>query len=87
MSRPERLSMGDNLALDRTYLANERTLLAYARSAFAMFLAGITFLKIFEHEPLFQLVGWILLGLSPSVFVFGLYRTYKMNAQIHNYYQ
>jgi putative membrane protein len=41
------LILADHLALDRTRLANERTLLAYIRTAFMLVVAGVTALKLF----------------------------------------
>ena len=42
----------DQLAADRTILANERTLLAYLRVALTLFVAGVSFIKFFESRIL-----------------------------------
>ena len=44
---PPNLPLRDQLALDRTDLANRRTWLAYARTAMALFVAGASFLHFF----------------------------------------
>jgi len=50
------LTPADQLALDRTRLANERTLLAYLRTALGLIALGAAALKVF-HEPLMQILG------------------------------
>lgn len=79
------LKLVDVLALDRTYLANERTLLAYLRSAFALFVAGVSFLKLFPHDLWLQGLGWGFLGLAPLLIVWGVYRSRKSSQHIHSY--
>jgi putative membrane protein len=46
--RGEKLGMTDYLAIDRTELANERTLLAYVRTAIALLITGGSAMKFFE---------------------------------------
>lgn len=61
------------LAQDRTHLANERTLLAYGRTAFAFFGLGIFIIKFLEIKyNLFFGVISIFFGLV--LFAFGYYR-------------
>lgn len=69
----------DRLALDRTQLANERTLLAYLRTSIMMFASGVTLLKIFEHQGWWEALGWCLIALSPVMGVWGFvrYRQYS----------
>ncbi len=42
------LSLNDHLAIDRTVLSNERTLLAYGRTALAMLIIGGSCIKFFD---------------------------------------
>jgi putative membrane protein len=42
------LTLNDHLAIDRTVLSNERTLLAYGRTSMAMLIIGGSCLKFFE---------------------------------------
>lgn len=51
----------DCLALDRTRLANERTLLAYVRTAFMLVVAGATALKLFVDTPGVVITAWALI--------------------------
>lgn len=46
--RGQRLTLNDYLAIDRTELANERTLLAYGRTAIALLITGVSAIKFFE---------------------------------------
>lgn len=52
----EDLILRDELAIDRTVLANERTLLSYLRAAVALFIAGITIVN-FSAEGWFRAMG------------------------------
>jgi len=75
------LILRDELAVDRTLLANERTLMAYLRSALTLFIAGVTFVHFFEYGMLFYL-GIGFLPLSVSVAAFGMLCYRKMNKAI-----
>lgn len=80
------LKLTDILALERTYLANERTLLAYARSAFALFIAGVSFLKLFHNDTFFVQLGWGFIVISPLILFLGAYRSWRMHRQIQSHY-
>lgn len=75
------LILRDELAVDRTLLANERTFMAYLRSALTLFIAGVTFVHFFEYGMLFYL-GIAFLPLSAAVAAFGMLRYRKMNKAI-----
>ncbi|MGI9091363.1 MAG: DUF202 domain-containing protein [Gemmatimonadaceae bacterium] len=55
-----RLPFSDDLAVDRTTLANERTFLAYARTALQCVVGGVSLIKFFDQTFAFVL-GWIFL--------------------------
>lgn len=78
---PVELSLGDELAIDRTTLANERTLLAYVRSAMALSIAGLTILH-YSEELWFTILGLSLLPGSVAVAVIGICRYRRMNRMI-----
>ena len=59
--RGENLGMTDYLAIDRTELANERTLLAYVRTAIALLITGGSAIKFFD-------AWWV--GIAGAGFVF-----------------
>lgn len=70
------------LAQDRTHLANERTLLAYGRTAFAFFGLGIFIIKFLEskYNIAFGVVS-IIFGFG--MFTFGYYR-FRIEKKIIN---
>lgn len=53
---PAEFQLRDELAIDRTRLANERTFLAYIRSALALLIAGATIIH-FADNTWFLLTG------------------------------
>ncbi len=57
----EPLTLRDYLAIDRTALANERTLLGYLRTALALAVVGASALKFLASAP-FVVLGWALLA-------------------------
>lgn len=80
------LKLVDILALDRTRLANERTVLAYARSAFALLIAGVSLLKVFPHDMNIVILGSMFLGLSPLLLGIGVYRSYRFQHRWKHYF-
>ena len=66
------------LAIARTVLANERSLLAFVRTALGCFLGGAGLFKFFGH-PLYEIVGIMLMSISAAVLFIGIrkYRTIK----------
>ena len=75
------LILRDQLAIDRTLLANERTFLSYLRSAIALLIAGISIIH-FSHELWFTAVGVICIPSGILTGLFGLWRFRKMNDAI-----
>lgn len=82
----EKLILRDHLALQRTKLANERTLLTYIRSALYLIIAGIAFLNVreFEHIPY---LGYLCLIFSGLLFIVGIIRYLQLKKQINLMYQ
>lgn len=63
----------DYLAIERTRLANERTLLSYIKSSLYLLLGGITVLQL-KNFPDLEYLGYTALGFS-AIFIFiGIYR-------------
>lgn len=77
----DELILRDRLAADRTLLANERTLLAYVRSAFGAFVAGVTFIQLFD-SMLMRVIGTAFLPISAAVLVIGILRFRRFNRDI-----
>jgi putative membrane protein len=67
----EEMILRDWLALDRTVLANKRTFLAYGRTAIALLVLGMAFVKLINHHW-FEIAGFSLMALGIVVFTIGL---------------
>jgi putative membrane protein len=78
----EELILRDHLALDRTKLANERTLLAYLRTALMLMVAGATAEKVMGGDRSIILTGWALIILGVVVGFFGTWRFISMKKKI-----
>lgn len=63
-----------NLALIRTDLANERTLLAYGRTALMLVGTGVSLVKFLDRSLDLVLLGWGLMAVGFVVGLAGLYR-------------
>ena len=68
----------DRLALIRTQLANERTLLAYLRTAIMLAATGGTLLKLFGSDLVAVVSGWALIALAAAVGVIGAKRFHAL---------
>jgi putative membrane protein len=75
------LILRDELAVDRTRLANERTLLAYLRSAMALAIAGASIMH-FSNEGWFWLIGLLCLPLGAFTGIIGTVRYRTMERAI-----
>ena len=82
----EKIILRDFLALQRTKLANERTLLSYTK--FALYLAGggVALIKIDYLRPL-RLLGYVALACSALVLVVGVIRFVQLNRQLREFYR
>lgn len=82
----EKIILRDHLALQRTKLANERTLLTYIRSALYLIIAGIAFLNMedFAHVPY---LGFMCLVFSGILFLVGILRYMQLKRQINQMYR
>lgn len=69
-----------SLALVRTDLANERTLLAYGRTGLMITGTGVSLLKFFPELPL--LLGWTLTGSGAIVFLVGAVRFARLRSNL-----
>jgi len=75
------LILRDDLAIDRTLLANERTLLSYLRSAVALFIAGGSIMH-FSTEGWFWVLGLACIPTGIITGIIGVARYRKMNQAI-----
>ena len=68
------LILRDQLAIDRTIFANERTFLAYCRTSLALIITGAGTIKLFDG--LFSdIAGWALIALGTVVEFIGIWRS------------
>jgi putative membrane protein len=73
--RERDLTLNDYLAIDRTVLANERTLLSYVRTGLTLVIIGGSALKFFDSQ-VFTVVGWVFIACGAVVFFIG-WRRYR----------
>lgn len=77
----DELILRDELAIDRTLLANEATMLAYVRSALTLVIAGVTFIHFFDHGWL-PWLGIVFVPAGVALGIFGLWRFNRMQKSI-----
>ena len=82
----EQIILRDYLALERTRLANERTLLSYIRTSLYMLLGGIAFLQMTDFEEI-RWLGYVSLGISVTSLVVGITRYLVINVRLRKYYE
>ncbi|NNE00211.1 MAG: DUF202 domain-containing protein [Pirellulaceae bacterium] len=73
----------ENLALVRTDLANERTLLAYGRTALMVAGSGVSLIEFFKERPLLQVLGWSFVVLGSIIGVVGVFRFSRLSRRLH----
>lgn len=84
-NKKDDIILRDFLALERTTLANERTLFAYLRSGVYMVIAGFAFLELKEYIDL-DWLSYVLFGISLFLFVFGFIRFFIVKNKLDVYY-
>ncbi|MBN1634027.1 MAG: DUF202 domain-containing protein [Ignavibacteria bacterium] len=81
----DEIILRDYLALERTNLANQRTLLAYTRTSLYMLLGGIAFLQLSEFENI-KWLGLVAIGLSAVLVVVGIIKFFIIKRRLETYY-
>ena len=77
----DQIQLRDALAIDRTFMANQRTLLGFLRTALTLLLAGVSLLKLFAAEEL-HAIGWALGGIAVPVAIFGIYHYFRVRSAL-----
>lgn len=77
----DNLTTTDYLAIERTNLANERTLLAYSRTFIILVSSGFAIIKL-DFLKEINLLGIVLLSISPLVLALGIIRFFRMRKRI-----
>ena len=80
------LILRDYLAIDRTKLANSRTLLAYLRTAMVMALSGITLIELLAEFKILHYLGYALIPMSFIVLALGLFQYFVVQRKVKNRY-
>ncbi|GGG37048.1 DUF202 domain-containing protein [Bizionia arctica] len=75
----------DYLAIERTRLANERTLLSYIRSSLYLLLGGIAFFQLKDFVN-FKFLGLLSLLFSALFFIIGVYRFVLLKKSLKRLY-
>jgi len=81
----EEIILRDYLSLERTKLANERTLLSYIRTSLYLFLGGIAFLQIQGFNNIYWL-GYLSIFFSLLFLVIGIFRFIQLKKRLKIYY-
>ncbi|MGB3524552.1 MAG: DUF202 domain-containing protein [Flavobacteriales bacterium] len=81
----EPLILRDHLALERTRLSNERTLLSYIRSSLYLLIGGIALIQIEGYGDL-RYVGYLALLLCVLFVVVGFFRFFRLRDQLDRFY-
>lgn len=81
----EEVILRDFLAIERTRLANERTLLSYIRSSLYLLLGGIAFFQL-KRFPDFKYLAIVSLIFSAIFFVIGIYRFMLLKKSLKRLY-
>jgi putative membrane protein len=69
----ENTDIRDSLALTRTIMSNERTLLSYVRTGMTFLVAGAgIFQFVTEKSYILMLVGWLLIVVGGMIFAWGV---------------
>lgn len=75
----------DYLAIDRTRLANQRTLLAFLRTGLYLFVTALAVMKVDIFHELRSL-GFVFIGLAVITIVVGVINFFKMKKKIKAHY-
>lgn len=81
----EKIILRDFLAMERTSLANERTLFSYIRASLYMGIGGVA---IVEYEG-FASLSWLaytVFGLSGLLIFIGIFRYRRLKKKLSTYY-
>jgi putative membrane protein len=82
----EEIILRDHLAVERTKLANERTLLSYIRTSLYLVLGGIAFLGMRDLEEI-RTLGYFSLSLSMIILIIGIFRFYQLKKHLKKMYK
>lgn len=82
----EDIILRDHLALDRTRLANQRTLLAFIRTSLYLVVSGLAVIQVKVLQDIY-LFGWILIACSIIVLIAGVINYFYFRKKLNRSYQ
>jgi putative membrane protein len=81
----DEIILRDYLAMQRTTLANERTLFSYIRTSLYLVLGGIGLLQVEQFENL-RWAGYLALGISVFLLIYGIVRYIVLRVKLQKFY-
>lgn len=82
----EKVILRDYLALERTTMANIRTVFSVIRTSIYLVLAGIAFISLDDFESL-EWIGYVLFGISLLFIIIGLARFFELRSKLRKLYK
>lgn len=71
-------NLRDELAVERTILANERSFLAYTRTALTCAVGSVSVFHFFQGKLMFQTLAFLLGTAGITLFAYGVKRYYNV---------
>ena len=78
------MNLTDQLAIERTKLANERTFLSYFRTFIVLLSSGFAVIKLSLLEDI-KVMGYVLMALSLVMVIIGLFRFRHIRKSLEKY--
>lgn len=82
----EKIILRDFLAMERTSLANERTLFSYIRASLYMGIGGVAILE-YDGFASFNWLSYVVFGLSLILIFIGVFRYQRLKKKLETYYK
>jgi len=82
----EKIILRDFLAMERTSLANERTLFAYIRASLYLAIAGVAIME-YEGFNTFTWLSYTVFGISILISLIGTIRYHRLKRKLATYYK
>ncbi len=83
--KKEELKLTDALAIDRTYLANQRTLLSYLRTGLYLVIAALAIFQLKDENEI-TIAAWYMIGVGALVALIGIVNYFLMRRKIKKSY-
>jgi len=80
------LSLRDQLAIDRTKLANMRTLLAFFRTSLYLLVSALAVMKV-DFLANLREYAWVFVGLAVLVLILGLIKFFQVKNRVKKLYK